>query len=216
MERRIPWRLFGALIGLLAAALMFVRPPAAQEGCLGVSVMGEAEYAALAPADDFSFAGSLMYNGQRAPVDSARGTVYLSISPAADIAGLTGSLALGDSAARLYFAPDPMLYDLPAAIAQGHAFELIAVNGGRNSRLSVIFTPLPVISMTADDPLADHSDPLLTHDGALCIWEPGEGAQSSHAQWHRRGRSTLLYRKGSWRITLKSALGKGGRLRAPR
>ena len=212
MEKRFNWRLSGVFICLLLAALSLYRPPAAQEGCLGVSVMDEQTYAALAPADDLSFADSLMYNGQRAAVDHASGTAYLSVALAQDAAELTGSLYLKDSPFSLYFAPDPMLRDLPAAIAGGHAFELIALRGSENARLSVVFTPLIVISMTADDPLKDHTDPELTHDGALSIWEPGEKAQSTHANWHRRGRSTLLYRKGSWRITLKTALGKASQL----
>lgn len=210
MNRRFPWRAAAAALCLLlmpAVSFLFDRlalPDAARDPntCLGLPIL-----AADRPASG-DVPVQVLFQGCAAPLDEAARTLYLPVS-AAEISAphqLTGTLAAADAGITLAFAPDPAFDNLPAAIASGHAFRLLADHGGEVSSLSVVFTTLPVICMDTTDG-SDYSDPYTEHFGGVRVFEPGS-ASVSEANWHRRGMSTRLFKKGSWKITMTNSFGR--------
>lgn len=206
MNRRFPWRAAAALLCVLlipAAACLFPlaaksRPARDPGTCLGLPILG-----AMPAVHEGGEAPQVLYQGLAAPLDESTRTLYLTVAaPEGCTPGdLSGKLAAKDSGISLAFAPDAAFSDLPAAIADGHVFRLLALRGGAaEAEFSVVFTPLPVICMdTAYD--SDYDDPYALHSGRIRVFETG-GAGDSQAGWHRRGMSTRLFKKGSWKLSV--------------
>lgn len=212
MNRRFPWRAAAAALCLLlmpAVSCLFDRlalPASARDPdtCLGLPIL-----AADRPASDSAALPQLLYHGAAAPLDEKSRTLYLPVSAAEGGAPheLSGVLAAADAGVTLAFAPDPSFEDLPSAIAQGHAFRLLASDGsGAVAALSVVFTTLPVLCMDTTDG-SDYGDPYAEHSGGVRVFEHG-GASTSDAGWHRRGMSTRLFKKGSWKLSLTNGFGR--------
>lgn len=222
MNRPPLWRLAGAAVCLLllpVCAFLFARldpapPPRDANTCLGASILDEQAYAALAPAGAY-VTGLVLLNGQRAAFDRETGTLLLSarVTPGMRSSDLEGWLTAADNAFRLCFAPDPAFDDMSAAVAAGHAFTLLLLYpDGSASSCRVMFTPLPVFEIISDS-LDNYDDPYAEHEGRILVHEPGsDKPQLSSADWHRRGMGTRLFKKGSWKLSLKNAYGRNRNL----
>ena len=151
----------------------------------------------------------VLYQGQPAAFDRVSKTLYLPVSLTHENMQpehLSGTLRAADSGVSLAFLPDAAFENLADAISSGHAFRLIASQNGTHSVLSVIFTTLPVICMdTASD--SDYSDPYAEHYGSIRTFDP-DGTNMTDANWHRRGMSTLRFKKGSWKLSVTNRLGR--------
>lgn len=216
MNRSFPWRAAAVLICLLlmpAVSLLFglaAQSSAPKEGtCLGLPILSSD-----IPVSEGITPPQIFYQGEPAALDGPSGTLYLSISAPQGVQAyeLTGTLAAADREWTLSFAPDPAFFDLSAAIAQGHAFRLLASSNKGTASLRVVFTPLPVVCMnTTDD--SDYSDPYAEHSGTVRVFEPSaDTPASSQANWHRRGMTTRLFKKGSWKLSLTNSFGKSRNL----
>lgn len=210
MNRSFPWRAAAAALCLLlmpVVSLLFDRlslPDSARDpdSCLGLPIL----------AEDLPVSGGdapqVLYQGHAAPLDQKTGTLYLPVPASGSLAphALTGTLAAKEAGVTLAFAPDPAFSDLPAAIAGGHPFRLLAEHGGEVSALSVVFTTLPVLCMDTTDG-SDYGDPYAEHSGGVRVFEPG-AASASDADWHRRGMSTRMFKKGSWKLSVTNRFGR--------
>lgn len=212
MNHNSRWRLFGALISvflfLLCAAIVpriDPTPDARPENTLlGVPIVE------ITPLIESKQDISILLNGQPAPIDAASRTLYLSITAKDGAAPheIAGTLTTDSIGYSLFFAADPAFSDLKQAIADNHTFTLLARSGNTCIPYSVILTPLPVISL-AYDGRSDYSDPYAEHYGNVYVFEPdGSEAKVSRADWHRRGMTTRLYKKGAWKLSLQNKFGK--------
>jgi len=57
---------------------------------------------------------------------------------------------------------------------------------------------------TADG--SDYGDPYAEHYGSIRIFEP-DGTSTADANWHRRGMSTRMFKKSSWKLSLTNSFG---------
>ena len=206
MNRRFPWRAAAALLcAVLIPAVPFlfrlparIAPAREANTCLGLPILS-----AVPPAKEEQTPPQVLYQGMPAPLDQAAGTLYLTVSAPDGCApgDLAGRLSVKDSGLSLAFAPDAAFGDIPKAIAQGHVFRLLALRKDAvAAEFSVVFTPLTVICMdTAYD--SDYGDPYALHSGHVRIFQPGSAGRSQ-AGWHRRGMSTRLFKKGSWKLSI--------------
>ena len=211
MNRTPPWRPVLALLCLLLMPLCawwLDRPVSASRAadtCLGVTILSQAAYDALtlAPAD-----GDIALYGGRTPArDRASNTLYLSVRvpSSSQPCELEGTLRAASRAGRLAFAPDEAFARLSDAVAEGHAFTLLSLDGKGHARACrVILTPLTVVELLSDDP--ENDDPYAEHTGRVRITEPG-GTRQTDATWHRRGMTTRLYKKASLKLSMKKPLG---------
>lgn len=210
MNRSFPWRAAAALLCLLlmpavsfffdAAALP--DSPRSPGTCLGLPILRES------PAVSSGDIPQVLYQGQAAPLDRQTGTLYLPVPASGSLKPhmLSGTLAAQEAGVTLAFAPDPAFDEFSAAIAGGHAFRLFADHHGEVSALSVVFTTLPVICMDTTDG-SDYGDPYAEHSGGVRVFEPG-AVSTSNADWHRRGMSTRMFKKGSWKLSVTNRFGR--------
>lgn len=211
MNRRFPWRAAAALICLLLMPVVpflvsTLNPPdsvRAPGTCLGLPILRED-----VSAQDHLLP-QVLYQGKPAALDRASGTLYLPVSlPSKNSRPehLIGTLSAVDGSVSLAFLPDPVFENLSEAISAGHPFRLLADEDGARSILSVIFTTLPVICMnTTDD--SDYGDPYAEHYGNVRIFEPNN-TFTIDGSWHRRGMSTRIFKKGSWKLSTTNAFGR--------
>ena len=213
MNRSFPWRAAAFLVCLLLMPAVSLlsgltaqsNTPKEEGTCLGLPIL-----AADTPVSAGLLPPQILYQGEPAPLDTKTGTLYISVPlpPGSQPHEPDGVLAAADNGWALAFAPDPAFADLPKAAANGHAFRLLASGRDGTASLRVIFTPLPVVCMDTTDG-SDYGDPYAEHSGSVRVFEPASvSPERSFARWHRRGMTTRLFKKGSWKLSLTNSFGK--------
>lgn len=201
MHNKRLWRFLVVATALVALVALAAVQPRQAEMCLGVELI-EPEQAEAYTGNGFPDAAALLlYNGEPAPVDAATSTIYLAIQPGMTAKELVGRLEM--SIGQLFFVRDDAFDDMAEAVAQGHVFTLLAVNDGYDCmKYNVVFTTLPVLSLTQSD---IDGEELY---GRLCAWDPYNEAWGTarplgeRVSWHLRGRSTRVEPKPGWKLTV--------------
>lgn len=206
MHNKCLWRFLVIAAALVALVVLAVVQPRQAETCLGVELI-EPEQAAAYTENGFHDAADLLqYNGEPVPVDVATSTVYLAVQPGMAAKELVGRLEL--SIGRLFFVRDDAFDNMAEAVAQGHVFTLLATNSAHGCmKFNVVFTTLPVLSLTQSD--VDGEELY----GRLCVWDPYNEAGGTamalgeRVSWHLRGRSTRVEPKSGWKLNVLKETG---------
>jgi len=213
MNNRYLPRLVGicacVLLILLCAFLFPLIDPASLNARPENTLLGVPIIQAAVPGESADETVDILYNGQPVPLDAQSKTLYISLTASPDNAlhEINGLLSIDSIGYSLAFAADPAFSDLKQAIADNHTFTLLAQSHTSCTAYNVVFTPLPVIVL-AYDGNSDYSDPYTEHYGSVYVFEPdGSEAKQSYSTWHRRGMTTRLFKKGSWKLSLKNKFG---------
>lgn len=188
----------------------------AEETCLGIPILSEAACQELGSYRYQDHSEDLRFQREHLAVDKETSVIYISQqigedTTAADLAGEVTTMLPGS---RLYFAPDPMWQDLDRAVREGHTFRLLVTGpGSSHMAYDVVFTPLPVACIYGQYVFTNEDDRSVW-SGRMVFCDPmgltpeGTGLQTSHLQWHIRGKSSSIMPKKPWKLSLKYADGK--------
>ncbi len=184
------------LIGLFVLALHFESLAAEP-----LTVLSQQEYDAI------------LSNESQTAASASAGTLYSGGVPAvfADERYLISTQARADTAISAVgyqsvrysaaFAPDDAFSDFKEAVSQGHAFTLVVSNGRRYFTREVVFTTLPVLSLSAD---AQYAQLIATKeaDAECSLLSPDGTFVSSISTFRIRGNLSTALNKKSFRLTL--------------
>lgn len=210
---------FILLVLILCTAYIYVCANELKE-CMGVPILSDTtEYTNYQYTD---FSGRITHYGKPAAIDTATSTIYISqnFEKNTDYVDFEGALLLDDALHKMYFAPDEKFSDISAAAGEGHPFRLIITDGSSEyMEYSVIFTSLPVVSVSGDfaymreaEP-GEEEQPVEIFAGNMTVWTPydpelkGYTAKSSALEWHVRGNSAAEHAKKPWKFALKDSDG---------
>lgn len=212
------WILFLLVIFVFCGAIvisLLPREDLAAEGCMGVSVLSEEEYARFTTYRKKDYSDYLRFKNEFVAVDLSDKAIYISqnIDESTTMQALDGKLTIDFPGKELYFAPDEAWENLAEAVSQGHRFELlVAGRGDTYMKYDVVFTTLPVLSMHGK--VAYKTDSYIENfTGRLTLWDPNpinseeNGVQTSKLHWHARGGWSLYEPKKSWKLSLKGSDG---------
>ena len=216
---------FALFVLIFCAAYVYVCAGELKE-CMGVPILSDTtEYTTYEYCD---YSGKISHYGKAAAVDTSTNTIYISqnFDKNTDYVDFEGALLLDDATHRMYFAPDENFADMQAAARSGHPFRLIITDGSsRYMEYSVVFTSLPVVSISGDlsylrqSEADEESDqPVEIFAGNMTVWTPydpelkGYTAKSSPLEWHVRGNSAAEHVKKPWKLALKDNNGENADL----
>ncbi len=208
MKKNLPILIIALLlvcVGFLALTLHFRPSPT----CLGVEIVADKTLSQFtAERQQVNLLDHpILLNGTAVAIDDATQTLYLpqAISSNTSPADLVGQLSTsGDY--KLYFEKDSAFDNLAQAMADNHPFTLLVCNDTAYMRYRVIFSPFPILNMTASDSHTENQEEVFS--GMFTAFmangqEENYTIQSTPAEWHIRGNSSLVLPKKSWRLSLK-------------
>lgn len=177
--------------------------------CLGVPILTADEYKAVTEKKSGDYSEVLLFAGQKAAVDVAESTIYISQSRSdtADYRTLKGKLEIDLKGCSLYFAPDAYFGDLPKAIAEGHGFELLIEDKGSFSVYHVVFTTLPVVRLDGGYSHVN-KDARDVSMGDVTLWAPADYDSSDYlvtavgGLWNGRGAASYSQLKKPLKLSL--------------
>lgn len=214
MKGRISWRV-PALICTVMALLVLLWGMAAAETeptILGVSVLSQSEYETYEAQGFADRNVKILFNHAPAAIDEQSRTIYIAqnVRSGMRLQDLQGGLSAADAGVSLYFVDQSV--DLAEAISRGHRFKLVVKSvWGLCTSYDVIFTDLPVVSITSVESKGEDLETIFTGRFVLC--DPNDVQLQTHritdctAQWHYRGRTTKGADKKSYRVSLKTKTG---------
>lgn len=211
-ERTKRITLFVVALVLLTAALAWFRLKE-REYALGVPVISPDQAAQYTLDHDLDLSG-LTFNDEKAPLDIANTTLYLSQPDSAlnSFTDLQGTLASNVSQQDLYFLLDKALQDPQAAVESGTPLSLIVVEGDSYRTVKVVLTTLPVLRIEgAETEVSAKFGYEMAGDCVLFAgFDPSTqsySVQTSNLEWHIRGETTAKYDKKSYKVSLKDKNG---------
>lgn len=181
--------------------------------CMGVRLVEEDVLSGY--TEDLSLdISSLLFDGEKAAIDFANNTVYISQPEDKLLHGsaLVGTLTSSDPNYSLYFLKDSVMRNIAETVSTSTPVTLIVVKENSFRTVNVIITTLPVLRMEGAVSGINESGRDV-YSGNLSLWTPNDpGAahytvKSSDAQWHVRGQASSYFPKKSWKITLKTESG---------
>ena len=177
-----------------------------------ISEKEAAEYTEVDSVEDIN----LYFMDKPAAVDKKTKTVYIpqNIDTDTFYTELAGTLAANSERYSLYFIKDENMYNLYDAVGKGHKFTLIVKDedNGECAKYSVVFTTLPVVSISGDV-IGKNEDDRDIYEGTVSVWNPqfrqsgAYNVKHSNAQWHYRGNSNYYVDKKSVKLSLKDSEG---------
>ena len=207
MRDRIKWM----LTVVLAAVILLLLVGFLRDANATARILTQAELADILSRkeqrDKGGMDGTLRILGENAPYDEASERFYVPQS----LEKTEWELPLTWSRAgyRAYLCPDAYFDDKKAAIAEGHAFSLLIVDGSQYFYRQVVFTGMPMITLHKQDRVVTESGLYL-----LRAFDPSGGAdggylvQRSYTTFRPRGASSLYWDKKSYRLYLQDGVGK--------
>ena len=204
--------LFLVALVLMAAALVWFRLEE-RKYALGVPVVSPEQTTQYTLDSNLDLSG-LTFNGEKAPLDLADSTIYLS-QPDSALDGFTdlqGTLASDISEQSLYLVLDEALQEPRAAVESGSPLSLIVVEGDSYRPVQVVLTTLPVLRIEgAETDVPAKFEFEMAGDCVLFTgFDPSTqsySVQTSNLEWHTRGETTAKYDKKSYKVTLKDKNG---------
>ena len=207
------WRI--VLLPLLMAVVLgfaLLSSAGKSSSCMGVKILSEAEMSRFTSLVPQELSGWISCSGSTAAVDAGNFKIYISqnIGEETDYTQLTGSLAMNNSAYKMYFAPDEMFADLYTAVKENHSFALIvSAENGEYMQYEVVFTTLPVVNISGQ--LAYTSpDGEDVHKGSITVWDSnfagtgGITVEKTAAEWYLDDYRDSSEDKTTWRVSLKA------------
>ena len=200
---------------LLFAAFVTLTMLDQRQRCLEVEILTQQEPDWLQEYQYRDYSSYLLYNGQKAPVDTETSTIYIAqdIGSETKAKDLQGSLRLSSSRHRIVFAQDAAFENLAEAAARNHPFRLYVTDGsGEYMQYDVVFTTLPVLRIQGELFGYDQKDREV-NQGAMCLWTPVDpdtghySVKESNLQWHLRGGWSANQEKKPWKLSLKKKTG---------
>jgi len=214
MTGRISWRVPALICATAVLVLLLVGMGAAERErtILGIPVISRSEYETYEAQGFTDETVNILYDYAPAAVDEQSHTIYIAqnVSRGMTLQDLQGGLFAADAGVSLYFVEQSA--DLAEAISQGQRFQLVARSvWGLCTSYDVVFTNLPVVSLTSVESTGADLETVFTGRFVLC--DPKDEQLQAHrvtdctAQWHYRGRSTITADKKSYRVSLKTKTG---------
>ena len=200
---------FLSLVLLVTAMILFRLDK--KQRCLEVEILSGQEDAWFQEYVYKDYSNYLLYNGQKAPIDTQTSTIYIAqdIEPGTKASDLLGSLKIVSSRHRLIFAPDKAFRNLAEAVTGNHEFRLYVIDhSGEYMEYNVVFTTLPVLRIGGEFFDYDQKGREINR-GDLCLWTPDDpdsgrySVKESDVHWHIRGGSTSYQAKIPWKLSLK-------------
>lgn len=162
--------------------------------------MKEGRISSEDPIGDF-----VLFGEQQLPYDGNYGFYYISQSLNSE--EFQGKLETTDRKIKVYFYEDNYWADKAGAIREGHPFRFIVFGDGWYSEDEVVFSGLPIISITGD--LVESADKAVSNNSKLVVWDPedkeAEGLytiKESFCTYYERGASSRQFEKKSFGIRL--------------
>lgn len=142
----------------------------------------------------------LRFNQVSLVQDVASGTFYLPLDMEQE-QWEDGELTSGQSEVTLLFAEDFSRVDKQTAIAQGKAYEFLAVKGNTYRSYYLVFTGLPIISIETEE-----TPDTEVFGGTVRFWEADSKRDWSYSnilEANIRGNTSRIYPKKGYKLTLK-------------
>ena len=199
-----------ACAGFLGLLILLFPQPA----CMGVKI-ASADTIAKLTADRQkvdSIDSPILLDNAAVAADKNHQTIYIpqAITETAAPNDLAGKLS-AQTGYNLCFQKDPAFDDLSKAVAENHAFTLLVFNDDTYASYRVVFTPLPVLSVNSSDSYTDEEETQV-FTGSFTAFQATKNAadcavQSSFAEWHIRGNTSVMEDKKAWKLSLKDGTG---------
>lgn len=177
------------LAALLLSSGAYILWEQADERSIGS--ISQDELSQLSPAY-FIDLSMLYHHGQKAPADVDNNTIFLAQS-AENLANgnYFSGLSCLDPSCKLYLLEDEALSNMPASVSESRPLSLIVSRGHKYQQISVMLTPLPILSLSC---LSNHLDEEGTavYGGNYSLFNVsgqsgGDIVQTGALEWHIRG-----------------------------
>lgn len=144
---------------------------------------------------------NLLFNEAKAAYDRESGTIY--IPQNMSLKNPEGKLKTAEADCRIYFKEDDNLQRPAEAIRNGYAFELYSIKDTEYCVYSVVFTGMPVMSITTEDLVKEEEETVYL--GRVQVYDPyrtGIQFQLSDCAYYKRGSSSGHYEKANYKLEL--------------
>lgn len=199
--KRMKYLLSGCLLFAVILLLVFFADQESRP-LPSVSVLTEADaasiYTSASPCNASERMGHLMLDGLSAPY--ADGAYYISIDAEQDF---LSRLRWSKPGYTVGLSPDFSRSSLAAGMAGNKAFELIVSNGETYFTEQLIFTKLPILSLSEDSTLA-YKTGSSDASALFQLFSPDGLSLETISSYRLRGGSSLRHPKKPYRITLFS------------
>ena len=148
---------------------------------------------------------TLLYGGVPLPMDGETGTWYCPIGLRDAWPELELYLPQG-AGLRACFADDVLWDDVGEAVASATPYRILFYTDERYAYQDIVFTGLPILSLTLEGPLEGAED-----TGAEAIWAAGSGVLRTWARVHRRGALTFYAQGDKIALRLEYTRHPGGK-----
>ena len=195
-----------AIMGIAAYTLGIWRPSTSH--CMGVELASASKIDRITVSRQQSDALDvpILLDGTPLATDHQSQTVYIPQAIQEDTTrdDLIGTISVEPPYSLSFLKEDAFAY-LSGAASNNHAFTLLVYDDDVYARYKVVFTTLPVLTVTsADSHTEDDQTEVFT--GSFTAFSANEGdvpIQTAFAEWHVRGNNSTMMDKKAWRLSLK-------------
>ncbi|MBQ9844955.1 MAG: CotH kinase family protein [Oscillospiraceae bacterium] len=214
-QKRLAFILAAVLFAIVAVYYLCEE----KSNCMGVSIVSEDKLEYLADYKDIDLDGQIMHMDMPVAMDNATRTIYISqnLDGKSFYTDMEGVLTTSQGY-PMYFIREDAFDSFAQSVAEGHSFSLLVeLSENTYTQYSVVFTNLPVVRVTGEKAYVNY-DKRSVYDGDITVWIPeyekaGKySVQHSSVEWHRRGGSTFMDDKKSWKLALKNEDGTNNNL----
>lgn len=209
LARRVLWVLCAAVLAIGTAFLGYLE----KNTCMGIFWSDKPQGSpTLTLSEDFQ----LTLSGAALPRDE-EGVYY--ISQSMDREGWEGRLDTNEGDIRLTWARDEAFQDKGKAIREGHRFTLYLQDGQQWTEVQVLFTGLPVMTLTSDysETFQEETGEEEMFWGDMVLFDPDSSQRylitTSEVSYRERGaKSASHYPKVGYKLNLTKANGNNRHL----
>lgn len=166
---------------------------------IAVSVMSEEELADRAADKEMQEGSEIRFDGHPLAFDQDSNTYFIPQSLSEE--HWKGRLTT--ERGKLYFSEDEYFRNKSQAIAEGHVFKLYQEDEEGRSEYNVVFTGMPVISLTEEGSMPEGEETVSY--GTVFVYDQYHSAapfQSTNCTYNIRGGSSYGYAKKSYKLNL--------------
>ncbi len=147
----------------------------------------------------------LNYNGSVVAYDKDADTIYIAQNMLTD--RFEGALKATASNYKIYFKEEDYFRKKTEAISEGHAFELYMIGDEEYHIYHVVFTGMPIMSITTDraQEKQEGAEKTAIYSGKVQVYDPYHSStrlQTSECTYHKRGASSMGYEKPNYKLEL--------------
>jgi hypothetical protein len=215
MFNKKSWRAFSIImLAVIMTIVVLLLMRRESRMCMGIEIVPEAQITNGRQEIVADIGDYILFEGEEIAYDRRSNTVYIPqvITENTRPKDMKGSLELSLGEYTLKFIFDEQMQDFQKAVKENYKFTVAAVNDEVYTKINVIFTTLPVITITTGDFIGEEEGREV-YKAQFKMWAPYDKGTGAHSiktgdiEYHYRGNTSYYSNKKSYKLTFTDGEG---------